>query len=398
MKCLQIHNDYLVPGGETASAHLIAEELENNGIEVIKYYKKNTHLVKKKNMVSKLLVGINSLFNLNTIKEVEEILRVNKVDFALIHNTSPLISNSIYHVLHKNKIPIIKYVQNYNLLCLNGSKNNNVEICKKCISGNSFVGVRNKCYKESYTFSFLKFINQNIFNLLYKSKIKKFIAISDFIKEEHIKFGEQSNKIEVIHHFSREAKKINLLKSKKTNNKYFLYMGRLSKEKGIITLLETFKKQPGKKLYIIGKGPMRDDVIRFINVNQCFNIEYLGFKKGKEKDELVSNAYCLLVPSEWDEPFGRIVIESYSVGTPVITTDRGGLSELVNEGLTGYKYKSKDQKEFSHKVTKMWELDIDEYNVMRNNCLIKYNEEFSSSVYFRRIKNLIDANIEERRK
>jgi len=391
MKCIQIHNDYLVPGGETTSAKLIANELEKNGIEVIRYYKSNDEIISNNRVYSKLAYGVKSIFNFSIIKEINEIVKEKEIDFAIVHNTSPIISNSIYYVLHKNNIPILKYVQNYNLLCLNGSKNQDKTICNKCITGTNTIGIKQKCYKESYAYTILKFINKKIFEKYFESKITKYIAISNFVKDEHLKYGVVEEKFEVLYHFIENIKshtKLNIEFSSK--EKYFLYMGRLSEEKGIKMLLETFRIHKDKKLYIIGEGPMKEELKEFISKNKCNNIEYLGFKKGKEKEELVENSVCLLVPSDWDEPFGRIVIESYSLGTPVIASDRGGLGELVEEGTTGYKFDSKNAKEFGLKIDKIWKKDPEEYLQMRENCIKKCNEEFSNRVYINRLKKLID--------
>ncbi|SFD09964.1 glycosyltransferase family 4 protein [Bacillus sp. UNCCL81] len=388
MKCIQIHNDYLVPGGETTSAKLIAKELENNGVEVIRYYKNNREISNKKNIFSKIKYGLKSVYNLSTIVEVEEILKKNDIDFAIVHNTSPLISNSIYYILSKYNIPILKYVQNYNLLCMNGSKNLNANICNKCIKSSSMIGVKNKCYKESYIYTILKLINKKVFEKYFKNNITKYVAISHFVKEEHLKYGLNKDKFEVLYHF------INNISSDTSFNpkvKYFLYMGRLSEEKGVNILLETFKDHQDKKLFIIGEGPMKDEVEGFIAKNNCSNIEYLGFKNGIEKENLVKNALCLVIPSDWDEPFGRIVIESYGLGTPVIASDRGGLGELVDEGITGYKFNSKNKAGFSSKITKIWNVNSEDYLKMRSNCIRKSNKEFSREVYIGKLKNLIDT-------
>lgn len=144
--CLHVHNDYLIPGGETKSAKLIADLLKKKWIRVIRYYKDNS-VLQNVGATKKIIAGLNSIYNLTTIKEVEEIIKRDHVDFALIHNTSPIISNSIYAVLRKHQIKVYKYLQNYNLLCMNGAMDKG-EICEQCLS-NSMIGVRQKCYKES---------------------------------------------------------------------------------------------------------------------------------------------------------------------------------------------------------------------------------------------------------
>ena len=381
MKCLQIHNDYLIPGGETESAKLIANAMEDDGIKVIKYYKSNTKL-DKSNVFDKVKYAINSIYNNNTKKEIEKIIENEKIDFALVHNVSPIISNSVYSTLNKNNIPIIKYIQNYNILCLNGSKNNEINKCFNCINKCNFIGVINKCYKDNYIYTCIKYINKKIFDIFYKEKIYKYISISEFVKKEHL-YTLNESKVEVIYHFVNENKYNNNYK------KYYLFMGRLSEEKGINTLLESFKKLKELELVIIGDGPMREYVETFIKENELDNICYLGFKNGLEKEELIKSAYALIVPSEWDEPFGRIVIESNSYGTPVIASARGGLSELIIEGETGYTFNSNDLGSLIEKINIIENLDEYKYKEIRRKCFLNCKENFSQKAYITNFKECI---------
>ena len=150
LTCLQIHNDYQIPGGETKTAILIADLLERHGIRVIRYYKTNKEYAGRINLINKIKYGVNSIYNKTTVNEINKIIRENNVDFALVHNVVSVISNSVYKVLVQKKIPIIKYLQNYNLICLNGALNHKNE-CKKC-SYNNIIGIKHKCYKNSYEY------------------------------------------------------------------------------------------------------------------------------------------------------------------------------------------------------------------------------------------------------
>ncbi len=120
LTCLQVHNDYQKTGGETKTAICLGDFLEECGIKVIRYYKDNKSF-EGSSTLSKIRVGINSLYNFKTVKEINNLLSDQHIDFAIVHNVLPIISNSIYGVLIKKRIPVFKYVQNYNLICLNCS-------------------------------------------------------------------------------------------------------------------------------------------------------------------------------------------------------------------------------------------------------------------------------------
>lgn len=383
MKCLQIHNDYIIPGGETISTKLIAEMLEENNIQVIRYYKDNKN-INTKSKISKLISGIQSIYNPNTIKDINKIIQENDIDFALIHNVSPIISNSIYSTLNKNKIPIIKYIQNYNLICLNGAIDNVENICSRCLKKENIIGVKNKCYKDSLIYTFIKYINKKLFDKFYEKTISRYIAISRFIKNEHCKYGVNKEKIEVIHHFVDKIEP-----NFKRYEDYYLYYGRLSEEKGIKTLINLFVNNPELKLYIMGQGQLEDEIRKTIKDYKLTNIKFLGYQTGKMKEEYIKNAYCTIVPSEWNEPFGRVVIESYSFGTPVIGSDKGGIHELIIDDETGFVFKSKNEHSLYEKINLLNNKSKEEYEKIRENCAQICKQNFSKESYFEKFKDII---------
>lgn len=374
--CLQVHNDYLIPGGETKSAKLIADLLEENGIKVIRYYKSNEKL-KSAGKLEKITAGIKSLYNYDTAVEVSKIIEENHIDFALIHNVSPIISNSIYSVLIKNNIRIYKYLQNYNLLCLNGAMDQG-EKCELCAK-RSAIGVRSKCYKSSAVYSLQKLITKKILWKKYLDSFYGFIAISSFVKKKHVAFGIPEDKIHVLYHFCEENAQI--IRSG-NDDRYVVYLGRLSKEKGIMTLIHAMKNNPEIELKIMGNGPMEQELQQYVCENKMSNIQFLGFKSGEEKNQIIANAIALVAPSEWEEPFGRIAIEAYQVGTPVIASAIGGLNELVEDGVTGYKFEAGNVENLSKCISAIAMLSSHELDLMRSECVQLVNRKFSKKAYF----------------
>lgn len=377
--CLQIHNDYLIPGGETKSAKLIADLLEEKGIKVIRYYKNNCDI--KRGLMNRIVAGVRSFYNFDTIRDIEKIISSNKIDFALIHNTSPIISNSVYAVLKKYKIKTIKYIQNYNLLCLNGALDCGA-ICGKCRT-NRLIGVKRACYKGSKLFTLQKLICLKILERKYLNDINAFIAISEFVKNRHIAEGISEEKLHVIYHFCEISEHYSV-----DQKRYFLYMGRLSKEKGILTLIEAVANNSDLQLVIMGKGPMEEEIHNIINERKLFNIKMIGFKTGTERDKIIQSAKALIAPSEWEEPFGRIVIEAYQFGTPVIVAKNGGLPELVTKE-SGYVFEPGNVKQLSDKMIELNEMEEDKYGNMRFNASRQIYEKFSREVYFENFCRLL---------
>lgn len=383
--CLQIHNEYLIPGGETNSVKLISNVLEDNNIKVIRYYKDNKDIEKATNK-QKLMMGFSSIYSFKTIKEIEKILKENNIDFALVHNVSPLISNSIYSILIKKKVPIYKYLQNYNLICLNGAMDLDAK-CKEC-QQNQLIGVKFKCYKNSKLYTLQKYVSSLLLKYRYLNEISGFIAISNFVAQKHINSGIPKEKVHTLYHFCEN--KAVYKEFDKIEDEYIFYFGRLEENKGILTLIEAMTGLPNFNLKIAGSGTLEDSIKTYISKNNLSNINFVGYKKGKELDELIRNAKVCIVPSEWEEPFGRTVIESYQQGTPVIASNMGGLKELIEDGTTGFKFEKKNEADLVNQIKKIYALNQEEYLKLRFNSCEAINSKFHKINYIDNFKNIIN--------
>ena len=339
--CLQVHNEYQIPGGETKSAIRIGDLLESYGIKVIRYYKDN-----------------HSFENVGG------------------HNVMPIISDSVYSVLIQQGIPIIKYIQNYNLICLNGGVDHG-ERCNQCKT-NCWNGVRIGCYKGSKAYSFIKYIAKRQIDTKYLSKISAFMPNSGFVKNKHKEFGMNVDKMFVMYNYiDPEVKRI------ETNNykSYYLYFGRITKEKGIMTVVSAFKGYPNLQLIFMGSGEYEEELIR--GIEGYNNIQFIGNKSGKELKNILSNAKCVIVPSEWDEPLPRTILEALSFGIPIIGASSGGITEMLKPSI-GISYAPGNVDELKEALTRFESLSASEYREMRENCLRECEEMYTRESYFKR--------------
>lgn len=381
--CLQIHNDYQIPGGETITAKLIADMLEEFGIGVIRYYKSNDMLAGC-GAIGKIKAGLKSIYNIDTEKELIEILGKVQVDFALIHNVSPIISNAVYKVLIEKKIPIIKYLQNYNLVCLNGALDNG-DNCDKC-QKNGLIGVKFACYKKSKVYSLIKYIIKRDMDKHYIDKISAFMPNSGFVKKRHAELGIDDSKMHVMYNYIEGAR---LVETDGEVYSSYLYFGRISREKGIFTVVKAFEIMPERELIVMGSGELEEELKEYIESKKLNNVHYIGARKGVELVREIFNAKCVIVSSEWDEPLPRTILESYLQGTPVLGTNRGGIPEMIKAGKTGFVYESGDIEALVRAVKQFEALTADEYVNMRENCLKELNELYTKEKYYERFMNCV---------
>lgn len=383
LTCLQIHNDYQIPGGETKTVESIANLLEEYGVRVIRYYKSNKQFVGG-GVCKKVFVGVHSIYNKVSEREINQILDDCKIDFALIHNVMPIISNSVYKVLVKRHIPIIKYIQNYNLICLNGAINQGsaCESCKKHL----WIGVKRKCYKNNVIYSAVRYIVKENFDRNYLKHISAFMANSMFVKQTHVRYGLEASKIHVMYNYILNT---NIEKIVDCYNSYYLYFGRISKEKGIFTVLSAFAEMNEVRLKIMGSGEQEEQVLEYIQGHALENVDYVGACSGEKLNSIIRNAKCVLVPSEWEEPLPRTILESYAEGIPVIGSDCGGIPEMIRIKETGMIFASGSVSELQKRVLYIEALDRSEYEKMRKNCSEEVAEKYTKEKYYERFMECV---------
>jgi len=170
------------------------------------------------------------------------------------------------------------------------------------------------------------------------SRIDHFIAVSDFLRSKVIELGIPPEKISTVHNFID----LTHIMSSHRKGEYFLYFGRLERLKGLFTLLEAVRPLKESTLLIVGDGEMRPDIEAYLEKHDLHHIKLLGFKKGKELSDLVSNSICTIIPSEWHEPCPLTIFESFAHGRPVIGSSIGGLPELVSNNIDGFLLQPKD--------------------------------------------------------
>ncbi|NOY88988.1 MAG: glycosyltransferase family 4 protein [FCB group bacterium] len=204
--------------------------------------------------------------------------------------------------------------------------------------------------------------------------VNAIVGISKFILDRHLKFGyfHHANIKTYIYNPINGIEKIPLRQNRKNNIVTFGYIGLLAPSKGIEYLLKHFYQIDLKKarLLVFGRGitPAYEKYLK--DHYQQDNIIFMGFKKTEEIYPLLD---VIVVPSLWEEPFGRIVPEAYVYGLPVIVSKRGGLPEIVDEGITGYIFDPDRENDFEKKL-KLFLEDKELLNRLSENCLKKARE------------------------
>jgi glycosyltransferase involved in cell wall biosynthesis len=330
LRILQIFNRYLQYGGEEGIVSQIGEALEK--IHDVENFFYSTTEATGKGRWSRLWLPLKSAYNADVLAKLRHYRKTGRFDLWQIHNIFPVMSPVVYHKALEWNIPIVHYLHNYRLSCVNGFFLNHGEPCQRCLSGNFWPAFQTACWRESrWQSGWMGIITHHIRKLPLFERVFRWIAISEAQKREYVRMGVPEDRIKVIHHFVE----ITAPPLPPTRSATAIFVGRLSLEKGVKKLLEAWKLIGGgeRKLLILGDGPERVNLER--SARGLRGVEFAGFVKKEDQRRYWQEALFSVVPSIWLEPFGMTVLESWSHGRPVVAHAIGALPELIRDGVDG---------------------------------------------------------------
>lgn len=324
---------------------------------------------------------------------IEQLIRKSRPDIAHLHMIDHQISPSILPVLRKYGIPILQTVHQYKLVCPNYRMyiERTDRICEKCLGGNFYHAVMEKCHKNALFASFLVSMESYLHHWLgVYDHIALFHAPSAFIGRKLVDGGIAEKKVRHLFY----AINVEEYTPNFDHGGYFVCFGRLSSEKGVFTLLKAMKTAGKGELRIVGDGPLRNDLERFASQNQISNVKFEGWKSGEELKQIVSNAMFVVVPSEWYENSPLVIYEAYALGKPVIGAAIGGITELVDHQENGLLFQAGQPEDLARQIQYM--LDHPEkLKPFGMAARWKAEQEFDVEVHYHKImkiyQNLLSA-------
>ena len=303
--------------------------------------------------IKKIKAAFNIFYNWEARRNLERLIKDFKPDVAHFHNIYHQLSFSIITALQKNNIPMVMTLHDHKLVCPNYNLFTRGRIWEKSQPDKYYRCFLDKCVKDSYVKSLVCTLEAywHKFIKIY-DQIDVFIAPSRHLIKKFSEFN-----------FAREIKYIpnplmNIAKAKdncKHADKYILYFGRLSEEKGVGDLVAAYGKiKTGHKLYIVGDGPERSNLeFRIENLELTEKVSLFGHKSGDDLWDLVKNAAVIVMPSRCYENAPYSVLEAMSLGQVVIAPRLGGLPDMIKDGETGYLYKAGDSNDLAMVIKKV---------------------------------------------
>lgn len=333
------------------------------------------------------------VYSFEAKRKFEALLQEFRPDVIHLNNVHRQLTLSILDAPSAKGIPVVYTAHDYILLCpaytmVDGKGN----VCDECLDRRFFHAVKKTCVKDSKFKSGLAFFEAEFLKYHHSyDKIDKIIAPSRFMKNRLDEGGYVDRTVAMQNFLTQSqmdmARKVTNTHKYNTVEPYFLFFGRLSKEKGILTLVKAFLKirndLPAKwKLKIVGDGPERNNIKQLINGSGAHKIiELLGYKAGEELQRIVADARFTVLCSEWRENMPYSGLESLAAQTPIIGANIGGIPELVIENETGYVFTSGDQSDLADSLRDAAAMSAKRYVDMQVACERYVRKQCVQSVY-----------------
>ena len=328
------------------------------------------------------------LYSWESRRNIERLIQDQKPDLAHLNNIYHQISPSILHSLKKFCVPVVMTLRDYKIVCASYSMIADGKICEACKDGRHYQCFLKKCVKDSRVKSLLNTLEMYLHHKILRiyDLVDVFISPSRFLKDKMQAMGFKG-RIEVLPNFVDHG---DFLPRYGAAERLICYVGRLSKEKGVATLIDAMKLLPGVQLKVIGDGPLRGKLEEKCRKEGIKNVVFLGYQTGEDLKREMSNPLFVVIPSEWYENNPRSVIEAFALGKPVVGARIGGIPELVKGGETGLLYESGNVEDLRDKIEALLK-DKERIEFMGRNARKFVETELNTDLHYEKLMKIYQS-------
>lgn len=383
MKILLLHNLYQQPGGEDAVVDQEKALLTAKGHDVQLLTVDNDTIT---GAWSQARTAVSSIYSFSSRAKVRKAIRQFAPELVHVHNFFPLLSPSVYDACEREGIPVVQTLHNYRLICPNALLYRNGRPCELCLARKvPWPGVLHACYRDSYfgSAALAAMISGHRLRGTWDRHVT-YITLSEFSRKKLIAGGLRDDRLFTKPNFvladpGRGARA----------EGFALFVGRLSEEKGIGTLLSAWTQLGTQKLKVVGDGPL----VTQVQAATSSSIELLGRQSSDAVLKLMGEAAFLVFPSECYENFPRVLAEAFAKGLPILASRLGSAEELVADGRTGLLFNSGDASDLAAKAEWMFS-HPEELNRMSLAARKEYEEKYTADRNYERLMQVYQAAME----
>lgn len=330
LRILILHNAYQSAGGEDGVVKNEAGLLENAGHRVVVQQVSNDEIRSTRDKISAL---VRIAYNPARASWTRDLLERHTPDVVHVHNFFPLLTFAVHETVKAAGIPVVQTLHNYRLGCAAATFERDAQVCESCLGRLPLPALRHRCYRGSLvgTAALIAMQRKAFHNQFLVRNVDRFIALTEFARSKYVEMGLPSEAIVVKPNFLDLPGRPN----RGVARDGFLFVGRLSVEKGVSYLVEAWKSLPEFTLTIAGDGPMRRELER----DAPNNVRFLGQVDSDVVRAQMRKAYALIMPSIWYEGFPLTLVEAFANGLPVLCSDLGSMREIVELDQTGLHFR-----------------------------------------------------------
>jgi glycosyltransferase involved in cell wall biosynthesis len=351
MKIAVIHNTYQRPGGEDVVVAAECSLLQERGHEVVSYRRSN-HELEQMSKPRQFLLVRDIVYSEDSKRDIRDLLQKVEPDLVHVHNTFMMISPSIYEACREMGVPVVQTLHNFRLLCPAWTLARNGEVCEECVDRGLWRGVLHGCYRDSHlmTAAVALMLQVHRYRETWNEQVDGYVALSDFARRKFIEGGLPAGRIHVKPNFVFPDPG-----ERGKPGDFALFVGRLSSEKGISTLLAAWEKLRNKiPLMVVGEGPLRESLEAEAAARNLRDVTFRGWLPAEEARVAMKNAAFTIVPSVCYEGFPMSIAESFACGTPVLCSCLGSMQEIVDNHRTGLHFAAGDAEDLAARVEWAW--------------------------------------------
>jgi glycosyltransferase involved in cell wall biosynthesis len=321
------------------------------------------------------------IYSLEARRNLARLLERVRPDVCHAHNIYHHISPSILGLLQRRAIPIVMTLHDLKIACPQYQMLAPDGICERCRGGRLHNVVVHRCIKGSASLSAIVMAEALLHQLLgsYRQCVGLFITPSRFYMDKFIEWGMPASKFRHIPNFV-DARSF---RPQYVPGRAFVYFGRVSREKGVATLIRC-AAAARCKLFVVGTGPELEEMRRLAE-QLAADVEFPGHLKGDALHELIRSARAVVLPSEWYENAPVSVLEAYALGKPVIGARIGGIPELIREDETGLTFTSGNEASLTAALRGMTQRSDTQIQEMGRRARSWVEERFTAEEYRERI-------------
>jgi len=384
MRILIVHNKYQQAGGEDAVVKSEHALLKDFG-EDVHIYERSNEEISCYNGIEKLSFFRDLGWSNSSYNDMRSLLQKLRPDAVHFHNIFFILSPSVYWACKAEGIPVVQSLHNFRLLCSNALLFREKKVCEECIEKKTlWRGALHGCYKDSRLLTALVIcmLRKHWKKKAWVNMVDQYITATEFTRQKYIAVGIPEEKITL---------KPNTLYPDSVDDsidgEYALYVGRLSTEKGVPTLLDAWKEVDDIPLKIIGDGPMRKQLKAYSDSKDIKNVDFLGYISQDRYDKYMRGAKFLVFPSICYENFPRIISEAFAYGIPVVASSLGGMSEIIEDRKTGFMFKPGDSHDLASKIRQIAG-DGNILSIIRENMHHKHKQDYSPARNYEILTNI----------